>query len=113
MGASSVQGTGPGSAEGKTTQNLSTRPMLIATGIAETVDVPVSPTTAMATVTFPEPLIGGPDNYVIMLTGLSVGDTYVASTTTSGGNFTSFTIASGDEGSVYYMVTTKGFRTPV
>lgn len=121
MGASSVTGTGLGSSDKATVNDLSrwaNGPTIFLSGIVETVESDVlSPPTPVATVTLPTPLPGLGEDYVVILTTLSGGAAYVwdmDDDDLDGDNeddhFVGFSIASESECDVMYLVTKVGQR---
>lgn len=63
-------------------------------------------------VTFPQPLTEGPGNYVVMLTGVGVGDVVIAQQfQDDDGRFTGFSVISDNEGQVMYLIVKCGFRS--
>jgi len=109
MGASSVTGTGQGTAKPTTNseeiKTISHAPTAIFAGIAVATEGITSPPTTGNSVTFPYPLAGGQDNYVVLLTSVNAGAVYIADRDEDGdGNFTGFSFVSEADGSVMYLI---------
>lgn len=116
MGASSVTGTGPGASDKLTTNGLSilaNGPSIIYTGYVEVVSGPTSPPIAIGEVLFPVPLPGGAANYVVLLTGINTGATYVAELIEESFNFTGFIAIGEFEGTVMYLVANVGIKPAI
>lgn len=115
MAASSVSGTGPGDSNKPNTSDLASfvnGPLIVATGYAESAEA-ASPPSSTNAVTFPVPLPGGVENYVIMLTTQNGGYVYVSDTDEDEeGNFTGFSFLTEEDCSVMYMVAKVGFVRP-
>lgn len=113
MGANSATGTGSGAALTKTAKELSmlaNAPTIIFAGYVEDI-VTASPTSGLGTVTFPYPLPGGANKYVVIATSLNAGSVYVSSLNEdSDENFTGFNIVAETDGDVMYMVSKVGSR---
>lgn len=114
MGATSATGIGLGSAEKITATKLETfanGPSIIFAGMMQTLDSISSPPSNTNRVTFPYPLPGGVDKYVVMLTGINTSSVYVAVRyEDDDGNFTGFSAVSDTDGDAMYMVVKAGFR---
>ncbi len=113
MTATSVTGVGQGESNKPTTKELAAfaeGPSIIFTGITDATDNMSSPPTAENTVVFPYVLAGGADAYVVMLTSINAGATYISNKAESDGNFTGFTFVAEAEGSVMYLVAKVGSR---
>lgn len=113
MGASSVTGSGEGSAgtiTGKELAILANGPSIIFTGIAEAVDSNMSPPSVSNTVVFPYPLAGEADDYVVMLTSLNAGSVYISDRDESDTHFTGFSFVAEAEGYVMYLVAKVGMK---
>ncbi len=112
MAASSVTGTGYGSADGKnkgsehTTLGVS---HLIGTRIVAADRVTLS--SGVATVTFPVPLAGDKANYIVICNALNSSTVARPSALNNNGsgNFASFAVAGGSSDVVYYIVAKVGF----
>lgn len=119
MGAQSVTGTGLGASNKLTTKE----PSILANGpsilVAGTIDITEldsisSPPTTANPVVFNTPLPGSKDNYVVVVTGLNTGATYIgAMYDDEDGNFSEFVIFSEGEGTCMYLVTKVGTRPTV
>lgn len=113
MAASSVTGTGYGSADGKnkgsehTTLGVS---HLIGTRVVVADRVTLS--SGVATVTFPVALIGDKANYIVTTSALNSSSVSRPTVLNNdgNGNFASFTVAGGTSDVVYYMVAKVGFN---
>ena len=116
MTASSVTGKGGGASGKLTTKELSALavgPAIYAAGVAAIVSLLSSPPAegGTNTVNLPAPLVGGADAYVVLLTTLNGGKTYVTSMDNdSDGNFATFDVYVETDCDVMYMVVKKGFR---
>lgn len=114
MGASSVTGKGLGSSKkltGKELSSLANGPKIYFSGIIAGESVPTSPPSSnMNTVVFPYALEGGAENYVVMLTSINGGYTYITDLDETDGNFTGFSFAVEEESDVMYMVVDCGIR---
>lgn len=112
MAASSVTGTGNGSAEGSSkgsermTNSVS---HLIGTRVVAANRVSLSG--GVATVTFPVPLTGDKANYIVICNALNSSTVARPSALNndSDGNFASFAVAGGSSDVVYYIVAKVGF----
>ena len=113
MGATSVTGIGPGSAEGLhkgpgNGRNLYVplqTPHVVAAGT-------VTLASGAATVVFPTPLGGSETGYVVMLSAEADDHTWVAAKTDTDGNFVSFGVDDGSGSSatdVMWVVMTAGW----
>ncbi len=114
MAASSVTGTGYGSAHKPTISDIQSRispPVLLFAGYLTSTGTFTSPPSSGSFVYFPYPLPGGPDKYVVLLTGLNTGACYVFNRRVDeDGNFIGFDVTSEVEGEVMYMVAQVGAR---
>jgi len=114
MGASSVTGKGGGSAGKLTTKELSALavgPAIYAAGVIAAQDISSSPPmSSFNEVVLPNPLPGGSDAYIVMLTSLNGGDSYVVLMNEEDGYFTGFVVGVETSSDVFYMVVKKGFR---
>lgn len=114
MAATSVTGKGTGDSNKLTTTDLAilaNGPSIIFTGIIEIGSVLTSPPTTSNTVTFPYPLTGGMDQYVVILTTVNAGYVYISDRDEdSDGNFTSFTLVCESDGLVMYLVAKVGSK---
>lgn len=114
MSATTTQGTGAGDSRKWTTNELSilaNGPSIIFSGLAEYADIPTSPPSTSNSVTFPYALPGGADKYIVMLTSINGGATYVVDRDEdSDGNFTGFTFGVESDSVVMYMVAKVGAR---
>lgn len=117
MGASNTEGRGHGIANRLSPRELTSLangPVLYFTGISAGSDIPASsPPSIGNTVTFPYPLTGGADNYVVLLTTANAGAVYVSDLLESGGNFTGFEFVSEADGDVMYLVAGVGTKSQV
>lgn len=116
MGATSATGTGPGASDKLTTNGLSilaNGPSIIYTGSVEIVSEPTSPPIAGATVLFPVPLPGPASGYVVLLTGISTGATWVVDLLEDVSNFTGFVAVGEFEGTVMYLVANVGIKPAI
>lgn len=112
MAASSVTGTGIGSADG---QNKGSEHMTLGVshliGTRLVVANRVTLAGGVATVTFPVPLAGDKANYIVICNALN--STTVARPTIlnndANGNFASFAVAGGTTDVIYYIVSKVGF----
>lgn len=112
MAASSVTGTGYGSADG---QNKGSEHMtlgvghLIGTRVVAANRVTLSG--GVATVTFPTPLTGDKANYIVLCNALNSSTVARPSALNNdgNGNFASFGVAGGSTDTVYYIVVKVGF----
>ena len=117
MAAASSTGTGAGASNKVTTTELAMMangPSIFYAGSIETVEsgLIMSPPAPTGVVTLPRPLAGPADNYVIILTTKNAGSAYVAAITEDADdNLESFSFISEEEGTVYFLVVRKGFRT--
>lgn len=114
MGATSPTGVSGSGDTGKFTTKelaiLANAPSILFTGIVHG-EVVASPPANLTEVTFPYPLPGGEDNYVVMLTTISGGSAYVIDRDEDeDGNFVSFTLAVESECDVMYLVARVGSR---
>ncbi len=115
MASSSVTGAGQGiavKAQFPQTTRHPTGPIIFSAGSATTAESgATSPPSTLATVTFPEALIGVADDYAIMLTSYNAGSVSVMEIDTNANDaMTGFTIWSENEGEVFYAVIRKGNR---
>ena len=114
MGSTSVTGQGSGPSRKPTTNELAiynNAPAIIFAGYTNVEPTGSPPSTPINGVTFPYPLEGGPDNYVVILTSLNGGAVYVVSREEDDdGNFTGFLAAGENECDVMYIVTKVGVR---
>lgn len=114
MVAASVTGRGTGGVVDKSNHSLtaiSDGPSIILAGIVTVLDDHSSPPSPTNIVEFPFSLIGGSENYVVILTGIGTGSSYVAVKSEDGnGNFSGFTIVADNEGDVQYIVATTGIK---
>lgn len=121
MTASSVTGRGQGASDKLTTKELAALavgPSIYAAGVVAGTTIASSPPpddgTTSGRVTFPTPLPGGSDQYVILLTSLNGGAAYVAvMNDDDDGNFASFIVSVETDSDVMYLVVKKGFRPNV
>jgi hypothetical protein len=117
MAATTSQGTGHGSANKETVTELSilaNGPVIMFSGIVESVESLASPPADTNTIVFPYPLAGGMDKYVVLLTTINGGMAYVADRDEdSDGNFTGFTFVAEAECSVMYLVAKVGTKPNV
>lgn len=119
MAAQSATGTGKGSAGKLTTKELSilaNAPSILAAGRVEVEaeDGLSSPPSTINLITLENPLPGSHTNYVVILTGLNTGATYVGAMYNDGnGNFNRFLIFSEGEGTCMYLVTKVGIKPNV
>lgn len=118
MGASSVTGTGIGSSNKRTVEQLailSNGPEILITGIiaCRAIDdsPPSSPPLGNSLVSFPKPFVGSGENYVVLLTPISGSYAYVVDKNDNeDGNFESFSLVSDVDCDVMYMVAKIGIR---
>ena len=116
MGATSVDGTGPGISTRPTItkiQTLMNAPAIYAAGYIEAVedDIPTSPPSTGNEIEFDPPFEGPSSRYVVMLTTLNGGYAYVYDMDEDvDGNFNSFSFISESAGTVMYMVVKVGTR---
>lgn len=114
MGASSVTGKGTGSSKKVTTKELSALangPVIMISGVVESLEVITSPPSNGNTVVFPKPLAGGADQYNVFLTTQNGGSAYVVEKTENGnGEFTGFEFVTTAECTLMYMVVKNGIR---
>jgi hypothetical protein len=116
MAASSVTGRGNGSVVTPNSAELasfvnSPAPYLIFTGIVEAEGSLTSPPGYNNTVTFPYPLPGDVNDYVVILTTLNAGHAFVAYRyIDSEGKFSAFLLTAESDGQVMYMVASVGER---
>lgn len=116
MAASSVTGAGVGESGKLTTKELAilaNGPSILIAGVIECEgvgDPPTSPPASGSVVNFPQPLEGGADNYVVMLTAQNSTNTYVSQMLEEDGNFVGFAIMTANDCDVMYIVTKKGIR---
>lgn len=119
MGAQSVTGTGLGSAGKLTTKELAilaNAPSILVAGRidVDAEDAITSPPSTTNTVFLNPPLPGGNENYVVIVTGLNTGATYIgAMFDNDDGDFYKFVIFSEGEGTCMYLVTKAGSRQSV
>jgi hypothetical protein len=116
MAATSLTGKGSGSSNKPTTTELgilANGPSIIFTGITEIVELG-SPPIEATTYTFPYPLPGGKDSYVVMLTSLCGGTAYVTSREEDDdGNFTGFNAVVESTSLVQFLVAKVGVKPQV
>lgn len=114
MGATSVTGTGPGASDKPNLADLSIAaigPQIMAAGTFPAVGEEVSsPFAANGTVILPIPLPGGIDKYVVFLTGILTGNTFVTQKIEEDGEMTGFVFGAEAEGDVMYLVVKAGFK---
>jgi hypothetical protein len=116
MSASSVTGRGNGSANKLTVPELailSNGPVIYFSGVAEAPEEVLSspPISSSNSVTFPYPLPGGSERYVVMLTTKNAGKAYVTDLVENDdGEFTGFTALAESEGTIMYIVASIGVR---
>lgn len=114
MTASSVTGKGLGASKKITTKELSTLangPVIMISGVAESVETNVSPPANGNIVKFPKPLVGGADQYNVFLTTQNGGVAYIVDKIENGsGEFTGFGFITTAECTVMYMVVKNGIR---
>lgn len=114
MTASSVTGRGTGDSNKYTSKNLAilaNGPAIYVAGKVESEDLPVSPPSIGNEVVFPNPLAGGPDHYIVMLTTQNSGYAYVDEMNENDdGDFTGFTFVTEAEGTLMYLVVKVGVR---
>lgn len=115
MAAESVTGVGQGASNKLTTKELAilaNGPSIFLSGYASSVTIEESsPPSVGNTVTFPQPLTGSHDNYVVLLTTINGGDAYVnVMTNNSDSNFISFFFITEFECDVMYIVASVGIR---
>lgn len=113
MGATSVTGKGTGDSDKATTKQLSALangPSILISGISHSEEQPVSPVAFGATITFPNVLPGGAENYVVLLTAFGGLDLYLADKDEVDGNFSGFTYYVDSECDVMYIVCKVGIR---
>jgi hypothetical protein len=117
MGASSVTGSGAGSAGTVTSKDLAilaNGPTIIFTGIAEGEEnVSSPPNPAANTVVFPYALEGSADAYVVILTTINGGYAYITDRDEADGYFTGFSFACEADGSVMYLVAKVGMKPQI
>lgn len=117
MAASSVTGTGVGSSNKVTTLELSklaNAPTIYIAGYVVSEDLPVSPPSIGNTVVFPNPLMGGTEDYIVMLTTQNSGYAYVNDMNENDdGNFIGFSFVTESEGTLMYTVIKTGLRPNV
>ena len=118
MGASSVTGVGQGNSNKVTTKELSilaNGTVICIAGYAESDGGSnMSPPSYGNSVTFPNPLEGGTDNYVVMLTTQNGGYSYVNEMNEdSDGNFTDFSFITESDCTLMYLVARVGIRPVV
>ena len=114
MGATTTQGTGPGSADRPQRSIGKTEPLSISKLIGPRVSNAgslilegESGTRCISKVTFPA-LVGSMDEYIIILTGTTVGPTYVYSGLTINGNCWEFSVCGDSSSKVYWAVIKSG-----
>lgn len=116
MGAQSVTGTGAGASNKLTTKELSALangPAVQIAGVVESTDSILSspPTPGVNSVTFPRALTGGSENYIVLLTTLNGGLSYVTDMDEdANGNFSGFSFSTESECTLMYMVVKIGQR---
>lgn len=114
MGASSITGVGQGASNKLTTKELSIlakAPTIVVAGHAESDGGNMSPPSYGNSVTFPNPLEGGTENYVVMLTTQNGGYAYVNEMNEdSDGNFTDFSFITESDCTLMYIVSKTGIR---
>lgn len=112
MGASSVTGTGNGSANNKTTKELSilTRGhQIVEAGRVTSVPGLLSPPSPAAVVKFSKPLPGSYNNYAIIMTPINGQSVWVATfLEDEDNNFSGFTCNSTEECDVMFIVVKIG-----
>lgn len=113
MSATSATGTGPGAANKPTSKELATftnGPITVATGLVTLSISSLSPGGHGQTVNLPNPLPGGADRYIVLLTPMSDETPWVVGMTDdSDGNFSEFTIVCSHEIDVMYAVLKRGY----
>ncbi len=110
MAASSVTGRGNGASKKPTAKELSSGPILLITGIVHAEEMPVSPgSIGGGEVVFNTPLPGKANGYIVTITSLNGGYSYVtALNENSNGDFTGFEFITESECEVMYMVASIG-----
>lgn len=79
------------------------------TGTVEAGLLPTSPPQpGWNSVTFPKPLTGGSENYVVMITTMNGGSAYVSDTYEVNGNFSGFSFIAETDCTLMYMVAKVG-----
>lgn len=115
--SSSATGKGPGASNKVTTKELAALangPTIHVTGYVESEDLATSPPVTGNSVVFPQPLTGGYENYVVILTTLNGGYAYVTDMDeNSAGNFTGFSFGTEAECSLMYLVAKAGIRPTI
>lgn len=116
MGATSVSGTSGAGECGKFTTTelaiIANGPHIVLTGYVDAVETSMSPPEIGNTVNFHYPLAGGSASYVVLLTTISGGFSYVVDMEEDGdGNFTGFDFIAEAASSVMYMVAKVGIRS--
>ncbi len=114
MSGASTTGRGPGASGQPTTKTLAilaNAPSILISGVLPTEeDEATSPPTPLGSVTFPEPLPGGAENYVVLLTTHNGGYAYVTDTDEVDGDFSGFSFNTQYECDCMYLVTKIGVR---
>ena len=118
MAASSSTGRGIGLANSLDIMELNSiargGPNLIFTGISEGESLVTSPPGGNNNILFPYKLPGGSSNYVVILTSLNGGYSYVSSKSEDDdGYFTGFSFIVESDGEIMYMVATIGSKPQV
>lgn len=115
MGASSVTGTGLGTSGKFTTTELAilaNGPNILITGVVESEDNNSSPPSSGNNIVFPEPLEGGAENYVVLLTTQNGGYAYISENDEDDdGNFTGFSFMTESECTLMYLVAKIGVKS--
>lgn len=104
MTASSVTGVGSGSVESITTQSLNKTNIIFA-GKAESGGPLLSPSGYGGTCVFPSPLLGSADSYVVVITTLNGGSSYISALNVTSNSFLGFDFVTEYECEIMYIVT--------
>ena len=118
MVAHSVTGTGSGSSGKFTTKELAALangPSVLVVGRVDTIETELtSPPSISGSVTLDPALPGSHENYVVIVTGLNTGATYVGSMVDNDDdNFNQFLVVSETEGTCMYFISKIGTRPTV
>lgn len=104
MTASSVTGIGSGSVESVSTQSLNKTNIIFA-GKAKSGGPAFSPSGYGGTCVFPSPLLGSADSYIVIITTLNGGSSYVSSLNVTSNSFLGFDFVTEYESEIMYIVT--------
>jgi hypothetical protein len=118
MTASSTTGVGRGSSNKATVKELSAlanAPSILIAGVVESEGIAASPPADPGNeVVFPTPIIGGSENFIVLLTTQNGGYAYITSMNENDdGNFSGFNFATESECTLMYLVTKIGQKPTI